>query len=101
MCSSVARDPAAITDMASSTMTGTFDITRTTGTSSARCFCTNDVRMPAAKLTTRSSDVTSARICDRSTSMSCGFAIRTSTFAQRAASELSSVAVTPYFPASS
>ena len=48
MCSSVARDPAAITDIASSTITGTLDITRTTGTPSGRCFSTNEVLIPAA-----------------------------------------------------
>ena len=55
MCSSVAISPEAITDIASSTMTGTFDITRTTGTPSGRCFSTNEVRTPAAKLITVSS----------------------------------------------
>ena len=56
--------------MASSTMTGTLDMTRTTATSSGRCFCTNEVRTPAAKLMTVSSGVTCPRICASSVSVS-------------------------------
>jgi hypothetical protein len=90
-----------MTDIASSTITGTFDITRTTGTSSGRCFSTNEVLIPAAKLTTRCSRDTWGRIWSTSTSVSCGLAIKTRTSADRAASALSSVAAMPYLPASS
>src|SRR5712691_1406661 len=99
--SSPAWEPGEITDIASSTITGTFDITRTTGTSSGRCFSTKDVRTPAAKVITRSPGVTCSRICDSRVSMSWGLAISTRTSAHPTASALSSVAATPYLPASS
>ena len=53
-----------MTDIASSTMTGTLDMTRTTGAPLGRRFSTKEVLMPAAKVITVSSLVTCSLICD-------------------------------------
>ncbi len=82
--------PALITDMASSTSTATFDMTRTTVTPSGRRFSMKPVRMPAARETTRVSPVTEPSSCSSSASMSCGFTDRTRTSAHSAASTFES-----------
>src|SRR4029450_1993556 len=87
--------------MASSTNTATFDMTRTTGTVEARCFSTNEVRTPAAKLTTRCSDVTWSATCPRRASISCGLTVSTTFWAHSTASGLDRVAATPFRSASS
>src|SRR4029453_3622113 len=81
--------------MASSTNTATFDMTRTTGTVEARCFSTNEVRTPAAKLTTRCSDVTWSATCPRRASISCGLTVSTTVWAHSTASGVGGVAATP------
>jgi hypothetical protein len=93
-CLSSAWAPGLTTDIASSTRTGTFDITRTTGTPSGRRASMKDVRMPAANEMTRCSGVMVRPTWSRSPSMSWGFTVSTSVRAQLAASSLESVAAT-------
>src|SRR5439155_10647287 len=84
-----------MTDIASSTSTGTFDMTRTTGVSSGMNRSLKDIRMTAAKLITTWSAVTTPVICSRSASISCGFTVRTTVPALDTASSFDRVVVTP------
>ena len=87
--------------MASSTSTGTFDITRTTGACAFSRRSMNDVRIPAAKEITSWSSRTWCEICSQRRSMSWGFTVRISVSAHATASGFDSVVATPCRSASS
>jgi hypothetical protein len=85
-CRSVANEPGEITDIASSTSTGVFDITRTTGTSTGKCRSMYDVVIPAATEMTSCDWPTHAAISPSILAMSCGLTVITSVLAFLAAS---------------
>ncbi len=85
MCSSDACAPALTTDMASSTRTGTLDITRTTGACTGSNRSMKAQRMPAATLTMTCSAVTAPAISDTRASMSWGLTVMTRVFVCRTA----------------
>ena len=85
-CSSLAKVPAEITDMASSTSAGVLDITRTTGTSPVQRRSMNDVVIPAAIEITSWDGPTRLATSSSIRSMSCGLTAITSVSAFAAAS---------------
>ena len=80
--------PAEMTDMPSSTRTGVFGMTRTTGVPEVRLSSMNPVVMPAAALMTRRSAVMWGASSSRSRPMSWGLTARMRMSALLAASAL-------------